>query len=338
MNDVLVNHETIVDAIVLLVTVAVAVAVQRVSIGAAQRALRAHDGGVAAALLRRAHPSGFALPLLAVLLVIPYLKFPPQVEADLVRLTGFATTIVIAWGIIAAIGLYADIVKQRYQRNQGDLRARQVRTRLDILSRLGITIVVLCAAGAIAMSIPPIRTLGTTLLASAGVAGIVIGVAARPLFENLIAGVQLALSQPIRLDDTVVVEGEQGQIEEISATFVVVRLSDQRRMVLPLTYFIEKPFQNWTRTGPALVGAVVLFVDFSIPVDAVREQLAQILASEPAWDGMLQSVLVTDAKETTMELRILVSTAKASDLYGLRCRVRERLIVWLQQTYRKPVS
>jgi small-conductance mechanosensitive channel len=183
------------------------------------------------------------------------------------------------------------------------------------------------------MVFPQARAIGTTLLASAGVAGIVIGIAARPLFENLIAGVQLALSQPIRIDDVVIVEGEFGHVEQISATFVVVRIWDQRRMVLPLTYFIEKPFQNWTRTGSALLGAVFLYVDYTMNVDELRAQLPKALEGDAKWDGAVQGVQVTDAKESTLEIRILVSARNAADLFDVRCNVREKLVAWLQANH-----
>ncbi len=160
-----------------------------------------------------------------------------------------------------------------------------------------------------------------------------IGIAARPLFENLIAGVQLALAQPIRIDDVVIVEGEYGHVEEIASTFVVVRIWDQRRMVLPLTYFIEKPFQNWTRTGSALLGTVFLYVDYTVSVDAVRREVPKILETEPKWDGAVQGLQVTDAKEATVELRILVSARNSADLFDLRCNVRERLIAFLHQSH-----
>ena len=178
-------------------------------------------------------------------------------------------------------------MKRRYRNDAPDnLLARQVETRIDILSRTAVTLVVIVAAALAAMTFPAIRTLGTTLLASAGVAGIVVGLAARPLFENLVAGVQIALTQPIRIDDVVIVEGEFGRIEHIGATYVVVNLWDQRRMVFPLTYFIEKPFQNWTRTGSALTGTVFVYTDYSVPVDALRAELPAILARSSLWDGV----------------------------------------------------
>jgi small-conductance mechanosensitive channel len=210
--------------------------------------MNARDRSIGAALLRRGKaPAGLALALVAALVAIPYYTFPPRIEAELLRLTAAATTIVVAWFVVAAIRLSADLVKRRY--DPGDLHARGVRTRIDILARSAVTVVVIVTLALLALSVPPIRALGTTFLASAGVAGVVVGIAARPLLENLIAGLQLAFSQPIRLDDTVVIEGERGQIEEITATFVIVRLSEGHRMVVPLTYFIENPFQNWSRTG-----------------------------------------------------------------------------------------
>jgi small-conductance mechanosensitive channel len=332
------SHYRLVVAVALGAAIALGLILQRLLFAGLRRALRNRDNFAGEALLRRGDaPAAFALPLLAVLLVVPYLTLPPLIEAEVLRLTAVATTIVVAWFAVAAIGFYADLVKQRYDPVLSDLHARQIRTRIDILTRSAVTIVVLVTVALIAFSVPPIRALGTTLLASAGVAGIAFGIAARPLFENLIAGVEIALSQPIRLNDTVFVEGEQGLVEEIASTFVVVRLSDQRRMMLPLTYFIEKPFQNWSRSGAESVGAVVLYVDFAVPVDAVRAQLGQVLAGEPGWDGKVQSVLVTGATETTMELRLLIGAGKSNELFNLRCRVRERMLAWLHQTYPKAV-
>ena len=328
-----VYHDGIVAALILAATIAVALLLQRVLFVLLQRALRTTDDGIVAALLRRAHaPAGFALPLLAALLALPYLTFPESLETGLVRAVAIASTVAVAWTIIASIGLYTDLVKRRYNMEDEDnLTARQTETRIDILARTATIVVVVVAIALSAMTFPSIRALGTTLLASAGVAGIVIGIAARPLFENLIAGVQLALSQPIRIDDVVIVESEYGHIEQIAATFVVVRLWDQRRMVLPLTYFIEKPFQNWTRTGAALLGTVFLYVDYSAPVEPLREQLPKILETETLWDGAVQALQVTDAKESTVELRLLVSARNSKDLFDLRCNVRERMIAFLHE-------
>ena len=163
--------------------------------------------------------------------------------------------------------------------------------------------------------------------------GIVVGLAARPLFENLVAGVQIALTQPIRIDDVVLVENEYGRVEHIGATYVVVNLWDRRRMVLPLTYFIEKPFQNWTRTGAPLAGSVLIYADFSVPVEAVRAALPGILKTSALWDGDVHLVQVTDTTETAMQLRIVVSARNPAELMDLRCEVREKLIAWMQTHY-----
>jgi small-conductance mechanosensitive channel len=340
MNDLLklygpAYHDGIVAAVILLATIAVALLLQRLLFAFLQRVLRREDEGIITAMLRRAEaPAGFALPLLAALIALPYLTFPEAVDTVLLRLTAVASIVAVAWGIIASIGFYTDLMKRRYSIEVEDnLHARQLETRIDILARSAVIVVGIVAFALAAMTFPPIRAIGTTLLASAGVAGIVIGIAARPLFENLIAGVQLALSQPIRIDDVVVVEGEYGHIEQIASTFVVVRIWDQRRMVLPLTYFIEKPFQNWTRTGAALLGTVFLYVDYAAPIAALREELPKLLETEKKWDGAVQGLQVTDAKEATLELRVLVSARNSSDLFDLRCNVRERLVAFLSENY-----
>jgi small-conductance mechanosensitive channel len=172
-----------------------------------------------------------------------------------------------------------------------------------------------------------------TLFASAGVAGIVAGLAARPLLTNFLAGVQIAVAQPIRIDDTVIVENESGRIEEITFNYVVVRLWDLRRLIVPLGYFIEKPFQNWTRTDNELIGTVFLYVDHATPVEAVRAKLAEIVAQSKLWNGKVASLQVSDCRETTIELRALVSANNASAVWDLRCEVREKLIDFLQREH-----
>jgi small-conductance mechanosensitive channel len=178
-----------------------------------------------------------------------------------------------------------------------------------------------------------VRGLGTSVLASAGVLGIVIGFAAQRTIANLFAGFQLALTQPIRIDDVVIVEGEWGRIEEITLTYVVVRIWDLRRLILPLSYFIERPFQNWTRREADILGTVFLYADYTIPVDALREELKRIAAQSPNWDGKVCGLQVTDATEQTIELRSLVSACDASKAWDLRCEVREKLIAFVQKNY-----
>jgi small-conductance mechanosensitive channel len=172
-----------------------------------------------------------------------------------------------------------------------------------------------------------------SLFASAGVAGIVAGLAARPVLSNLMAGVQLAMTQPIRLYDAVIVENEYGTIEEITSTYVVVKLWDLRRMIVPLTYFIEKPFQNWTRENSSLVGNVMIYLDYGAPVGLIREKFAEILKESHRWDGQVSAVQVTDFKQGTMELRLLMSARSSGQAFDLRCEVREKLIDFLQREH-----
>jgi len=183
------------------------------------------------------------------------------------------------------------------------------------------------------MTFPEVRAVGTTLFASAGVAGLVIGLAARPAVSNLLAGLQVALTEPIRIDDVVVVEGEWGWIEDIRTSYVVVRIWDLRRLVLPLTYFIEKPFENWTRRTADILGTVFLHADYSVPVDAIREELHKILQGTKLWDGKAWGLQVTDATAQSVELRALVSAANGSDIWDLRCLVREELLKFLQTRF-----
>ena len=183
------------------------------------------------------------------------------------------------------------------------------------------------------MTFPAARQYGVSLLASAGVAGIVLGLALQPVLKNLFAGIQLAITQPIRIDDALLVEGEWGKVEEITSTYVVVRLWDWRRLILPLGYFIEKPFQNWTREGAALIGTVMIYLDYSVPVEEIRRKVEEIARGSRLWDGQVVNIAVTDFRENVMEVRILVSAADAGRAFDLRCEVREKLIDFIQRNY-----
>jgi small-conductance mechanosensitive channel len=183
------------------------------------------------------------------------------------------------------------------------------------------------------MTFPSVRQIGASLLASAGVAGLVAGIAARPVLGNLIAGLQIALSQPIRLDDVVVIQGEWGRVEEITGTYVSIRIWDQRRLIVPLQWFIENPFTNWTRNSSQIIGTVFFFVDYRMPIAPLREELERILEHAPEWDGRVQVLQVTDATERSMQLRVLVSSFDSGLNWDLRCRVREGLLSFVQAAY-----
>jgi hypothetical protein len=183
------------------------------------------------------------------------------------------------------------------------------------------------------MTFPAIRHIGITLFASAGVAGLVVGMAARSTLSNLFAGIQIALTEPIRIEDVVIVEGEWGWIEEIGTTYVVVRIWDLRRLVVPLSYFIEHPFQNWTRVTADLLGTVIVYADYTVPVEEVRAELHRILQASEMWDGKVWGLQVTDATEHTLQLRALMSAADSSIAWDLRCHVREKLVAFLQERH-----
>jgi hypothetical protein len=214
-----------------------------------------------------------------------------------------------------------------------NLRARRLRTQVRVAGRVVIVGIFVLAVAIMLLTFPRGRALGASLLASAGIAGVFASVAARSTLGNLVAGLQIAFAEPIRLDDVVVIEDEWGNVEEITLTFVVVRLWDRRRLILPTSYFLERPIQNWTRYSADIVGSVHLYVDYSTPVDEVRAELGRILASSRLWDGQVSILQVIDATERTMLLRALVSASTAPRAWDLRCEVREHLLAWLQRTH-----
>jgi small-conductance mechanosensitive channel len=222
----------------------------------------------------------------------------------------------------------------RFQSDSTDsLLTRKHVTQVRILKRAAHTLIVLITVGAALMTFEPVRQYGVSLFASAGVAGLVVGLAARPVLSNLLAGIQIATTQPIRIDDQVVVENESGRIEEITSTYVVIRLMDLRRLIVPLSYFIEKPFQNWTRESTNLIGTVLLHVDFTAPIERIRAKAMEIVQGSKLWDGQVAKLQVTDAKENSIELRVLASARSSGDAFDLRCEIREKLIDFLQREY-----
>ncbi len=240
----------------------------------------------------------------------------------------------IAWALIALLRYGKKQVVQRYHPALEDnFEARKRYTKYTVLENIIIFLIVLIAMGFSLMLFESVREIGVSLFASAGVAGIILGFAAQRIIATILAGLQIAFTQPIRLDDAVIVEGEFGRIEEINLTYVVVRLWDKRRMVLPSTYFIEQPFQNWTRTTAEILGTVLLYTDYNVPISALREELTRILEATPLWDKQVNVLQVTDAKENTVEIRALMSARNASAAWDLRVHVREKMIEFLQQNY-----
>jgi small-conductance mechanosensitive channel len=212
-------------------------------------------------------------------------------------------------------------------------RARGVYTQVMVLKKIAASVIGVFAIASMLMVFQSVRQFGTAIIASAGVAGIIIGFAAQKTIATLLAGFQIALTQPIRIDDVVIVENEWGRIEEITLTYVVVRIWDLRRLVLPITYFIENPFQNWTRTSADILGTVFLHVDYDVPLETLRQELTRILKASALWDGKVNVLQVTDAKDRTLEIRALASARDASAAWDLRCEVREKLITYIQKHY-----
>jgi len=286
-------------------------------------------------LVRRAKkPARFILPLIAVVIALPAAPFPAEVRVGLQRLLGLGAIAAVGWIAILIVDLINDAVYSRYTIEVEDnLAARRIRTKTELLHRIAIVLTVTLTTAIMLMTFPSVRHIGVSLLASAGLVGLVVGMAARSTLANLIAGFQVALTQPIRLDDSVVVEGQWGWIEEIGTTYVVVRIWDLRRLIVPLTYFIEKPFGNWTRTTANLLGTVILYADYRLPVDDARRELRRILESSNLWDKKVCTLQVTDVTEKTMQLRALMSASNASRLFDLRCYVRETMIQYLESNH-----
>lgn len=278
--------------------------------------------------------SQLALLIIAVLIAIPVAPFDPGTARLLMRVLVISIIACVGWAAITALNIAAMLYLRRFRLDADDnLLARKHNTQVRILLRaLDVVIIILTVAAAL-MTFPAVRQFGVSLFASAGVAGLVAGLAARPVLTNLLAGIQLAMTQPIRIDDAVIVEGEFGNIEEIRSTYVVVRLWDLRRMIVPLSYFIEKPFQNWTREGSELLGSVLLHLDYDAPIEAIRAKAKELVESSSLWNGKVLGVQVTDAKQETIEVRVLMSANTGGAAFDLRCEVREKLIDFLKREH-----
>lgn len=298
------------------------------------RVLRRVGGaaGMTAARVRTA--AAIALPTLAVQFVVPTLPVGRGAREFVSHAASLLMILAITWAAIGVVGLGGDLITKRHRIDVADnLQARRIHTQVRILG-LSLSVVIGVVGFAVAlMTFPQVKQVGTSLLASAGIAGIILGLAARPLVANLIAGVQLMFTQPIRIDDVVIVEGEWGRVEEFTATYVVIRIWDERRLVVPLGYFLEHPFQNWTRTSADILGSVFLWVDYTVPVDRIREEVARLVKDDADWDGRVQVVQVTNTSPQGIEVRVLVSAGDASKAWNLRCRVRERLVDFVQREH-----
>lgn len=283
-------------------------------------------------LHRTKRPARVTLVLLVLLVAEAGAPLEPSVRGIVRHTTGLALMASAAWLTVVVAFVVQDVMLRRYRLDVPDnLRARRIHTQVLVLRRITVLAVTIVTAGAMLMTFAHIRTVGASILASAGVAGLVVGVAARSTLGNLVAGIQIAFTQLVRLDDVLVVEDEWGRVEEMTLTYVVVRLWDERRLVLPISYFVTTPFENWTRRNADLLGTVELHVDHSVPMDAMRAELERILEASDLWDGRAWTLQVVDAGPKTLTVRALMSARDAPTAWDLRCEVRERLVAWLRR-------
>jgi small-conductance mechanosensitive channel len=279
-------------------------------------------------------PMAFVMPLLFLQLTITAMPDDLPAIARVQHAGGLLLIGSLTWLVVRSIGGVGDTIMALSPISKADnLRARAIQTQARVIARTLMGVALLLGVSLMLMTFPGIRALGASLLASAGLAGIVAGLAAKPVLGNLIAGLQIAVSQPIRIDDVLIVEGEWGRVEEITGAFVVMNLWDQRRLVIPLQWFIEHPFQNWTRRTSEIIGTVFFWVDFRMPLAPLRRQVERICGEAPEWDRRLSLLQVTDTSERAMQLRVLVSATDSSLCWDLRCKVREGLIQFMQMRY-----
>ncbi|WP_295772535.1 mechanosensitive ion channel domain-containing protein [uncultured Mucilaginibacter sp.] len=279
-------------------------------------------------------PIGYFIPLLVFKIMMPLMRMNKVYYGFLDRCVNILLVISFAILLTRAIRVLEDYVYHIYDLNKADnLKERKIRTQLKFLRKLVVAIIVFVTIALVLLSFESFRKLGTGLLTGVGIGGIIIGFAAQNSLGNLLAGMQLAFTQPIRIDDVLVVEGEWGRVEDITLTYVVLRIWDQRRLILPINYFIQKPFQNWTRISADIIGTVFIYMDYSIPLQALRAEFERLLSLTKLWDGKVQVLQLTDAKERTIEIRMLVSARNSSDAFDLRCFIRENMITYIQQNY-----
>jgi len=317
--------------LILVVAVVAALLAHLVLIGIARRIVGTRGSFLAALVVRTRAATRLALLVFVVSGALQVAPLDPAVRAAIGHVLVVAFILLVGWFAIIAVHLAAETYLRRFQLDTADnLLARKHVTQVRILQRSADTLVIVITLAAALVTFESVRQYGVSLFASAGVVGLAVGLAARPVLSNLIAGVQIAMTQPIRLEDAVIVENEFGWIEEIAAAYVVIRVWDQRRLIVPLSYFIEKPFQNWTRQNPELIGTVDLYLDYAAPVDRIREKLDEIVSLSPLWDRRVAKLQVADAKETTILVRALVSAKNAGALGDLRNEVREKLLSFLR--------
>lgn len=281
--------------------------------------------------------AGYAIPLLLIQIVLRAAPDDLSGVPAMQHISAVLFIVAMTWVMTNVVRGIGDAIELRHPIDVEDnLTARTVRTQTRVLMRTAVVIVFVLGASAVLMSFPSVKTVGASLLASAGVIGLAVGMAAKPVLGNLIAGIQIALTQPMRIDDVLIVEGEWGRVEEITGTYVVLCIWDKRRLIIPLQWFIEHPFQNWTRSSADIIGSVFWWVDYGLPLEPVRAEIKRLCEEVPQWwDGELAILQVVDSNDKTMQLRALVTARNSGDAFDLRCHVRAGIIDFIQREYPK---
>ncbi len=313
------------------VAITLALVIHRLLFGGMARVARASGSEADDAIVRGiARPTRWALVGLGLVLAA---RETAALAETWQRIAGFVMPALVGWIALAILRAVVQALERRADITVADnLLARRRRTRLAIFSRIATFLIIFLTVGLMLLSIPGVRDVGVTLMASAGLAGLAVGAAAQPALKSLIGGLQLALTEPIRIDDVVVIDGEWGRIEDIRTTYVVVRIWDERRLIVPTSRFLEDTFQNWTRRGSEIMGTVFLYLDPFADVEPIRAEFERYTRAHELWDGRVVGLQVTDVKPDSMEARLLISAANASRAFDLRCAIREHMLAWLRDT------
>jgi small-conductance mechanosensitive channel len=328
-------HSLLLSAVLLIAAIAVSLVAHSIVFWLLRQFAHRKAAVLDQSLIRHSQgPSRWIFPLLAVLVVLPGLPLPPILMSALEHITGLGLIAAIAWLVTLFVDVTSDVLAGRYRIDIADnLVARRIQTQFQMLRRIVFAVVAVVTLSIMLMTFPAIKHIGVSLLASAGLATLVVGMATKDTLSNLIAGVQIAFAQPFRLEDAVVVEGEWGWIEEIGTMYIVVRIWDLRRLIVPLSYFLNHPFQNWTHTSAHLLANVLLYADYTVPMDELRKELRGICEASPLWKGQVCVLQASDATEHTVQLRALMDARNSSDAWDLRCLVREKLLEYLQKNH-----
>ena len=285
-------------------------------------------------LLHVGRPMNHFVPLLVLNLMFPLMVLDKMASNVLGHTFDICLDISFSILLISSIKVFEDFIYHTYDLNKPDnLKERKIRTQLDFIRKIIVALIVFMAIAVILLSFDNVRKIGTGLLTGVGISSVIVGLAAQKSLSNFLAGFQIAFTQPIRIDDVLVVEGEWGRVEDITFTYVVIKIWDERRLILPINYFIEKPFQNWTRISSEIYGTVFLYLDYSVPVDVLRTEFTRLLSLSDLWDTRQNSVQVTNTTDKTVEIRFLLSSDNSSNVFDLRCYIRENLIKFVQDNY-----